>query len=380
MAVINKIQSAQATAELQGWLRERLPDAVDLRVVDVHVPAASGMSNETVLFCASWRDADGDHREEMVARVAPPDGVPAIFPAYDLQVQFDVLAALGQHTGVPVPRVLFVEEDASILGGAFLVMERAYGRVPADDPPFTSTGWTTELAADELETLSNNTLKVMGDIHAVNWREIGLGFLAERGVEPMDVHAPGIAGQIAVYERYYETFADRFPSRTIEAAFEWLRENLPPATSSPVLLWGDARIGNLMFADDLSVAAVLDWEVTHVGPAECDLGWSNFMMRHQTDALGLPIPQGFPAHDEVRERYEQLTGRPLGDLRYYEVLAGTRIGIYAIRAVQLLIDAGALPPGSTMGVNNAAMHLLAELGGLPGPEGQASTFFGEGVR
>ena len=47
-----------------------------------------------------------------------------------------------------------------------------------------------------------------------------------------------------------------------------------PATEPPAsLCWGDARIGNMLFHDDRSVASVLDWEMATIGPAEMDLAW-----------------------------------------------------------------------------------------------------------
>ena len=46
---------------LEAWLVGRLPEAEDVRVGEVTSPASNGMSSETLLFDASWRDADGEH-------------------------------------------------------------------------------------------------------------------------------------------------------------------------------------------------------------------------------------------------------------------------------------------------------------------------------
>src|SRR5436305_1264329 len=61
---------------LQSWLASRLGVAAE--VSDVAGTDANGMSSDTVLFRASWQDADGAmHDDALVARVAPhPADVP----------------------------------------------------------------------------------------------------------------------------------------------------------------------------------------------------------------------------------------------------------------------------------------------------------------
>ena len=36
---------------------------------------------------------------------------------------------------------MFTERGETVLGGPFLVMGRIEGRVPSDDPPYTTQGW-----------------------------------------------------------------------------------------------------------------------------------------------------------------------------------------------------------------------------------------------
>src|SRR5262245_45958206 len=123
MALANK-SPEEVRGGLQSWLETKVPGAT---ITTCDVPSASGMSNLTVLFSLS----DGS---ELVARVAP-DG-PAVFMEYDLAKEAKVMNALAT-VGIPVPVVRWVEQDPSYLGAQFLVMERAAGRIAADDPPFT---------------------------------------------------------------------------------------------------------------------------------------------------------------------------------------------------------------------------------------------------
>jgi aminoglycoside phosphotransferase (APT) family kinase protein len=67
-------------------------------------------------------------------------------------------------------------------------------------------------------------------------------------------------------------FEDYGGDRPVMAlALRWLREHLP-APAEPALLHGDFRIGNLM-TDQGRLAAVLDWELAHLGDPHQDLAY-----------------------------------------------------------------------------------------------------------
>ncbi len=67
-------------------------------------------------------------------------------------------------------------------------------------------------------------------------------------------------------------FCDYGGDRPILAlALRWLEDNVP-APVSPVLVHGDFRMGNLM-VDGRGLAAVLDWELAHLGDAHEDLAY-----------------------------------------------------------------------------------------------------------
>ena len=70
--------------------------------------------------------------------------------------------------------------------------------------------------------------------------------------------------------------ADRFQAYggdrpIIALALRWCRDHLP-TPADPVLVHGDFRIGNLMVDAD-GLAAVLDWELAHLGDHHEDLAW-----------------------------------------------------------------------------------------------------------
>jgi aminoglycoside phosphotransferase (APT) family kinase protein len=369
MALANKTDPKVAERNLTSWLAGKLDGARDLRVSDLDIPRASGMSNETILFDASWREGSGrDRRERLVARVAPSGA--SVFPEKTLATEYRVMKTLGEKSAVPVPRVHWIEEDASVLGAPFVVMGRVDGRVPADDPPFTATGWVLELTLGEQARMVDNGIAVLAAIHAVDWRALGLDFLArpDLGDSPLDQ-------QIAWWKRCFEWAAEGEANPTIEAAFRWIEGNRPKG--EPVVLnWGDARIGNMIFPADLSVAAVLDWEMVSLASPELDLGWSLFLLRHHTEGIGAPLPAGFPSRERMIARYEELSSFAVRHIDFYEAFAALRLSILMHRAGNLMIAAGLLPAGATMKLSNPASQLLAKLLGLPAPAGAVQSFIG----
>jgi len=370
MALLNKTDPNVAERNLTSWLARKLEGARDVRVANLEIPRASGMSNETILFDASWREGSGpERREGLVARVAPSGA--SVFPEKTLATEYRVMKMLGEHTAVPVPRVHWMEEDASALGAPFVVMGRVDGRVPADDPPFTAAGWVLDLTRAEQAKMADNGLAVLAAIHAVDWRALGLDFLARPslGGSPLEQ-------QVAWWKRCFEWAAEGESNPTIEAAFRWISDNRPRDDEPVVLNWGDARIGNMIFPADLSVAAVLDWEMVCLASPELDLGWSLFLLRHHTEGIGAPLPPGFPSREEMVTRYEELSGFAVRHIDFYEAFAALRLSILMHRAGNLMIAAGLLPPGAPMKLSNPASQLLAKLLELPAPAGAVQSFIG----
>jgi aminoglycoside phosphotransferase (APT) family kinase protein len=370
MALVSRTDLTSSTIALRDWLGARRPEAQGLAVSDVDVPTASGFSNETIFFTATWRERDGQHAQRLVARLQT-DG-PGLYPVYDIGLQYRVMRALD-GSGVAVPRMLWIEEDPSVLGAPFFVMERLDGRVPADDPPFTASGWVLDLDPDARARLCDNALEQLVRIHAIDADGLGVDFLArpELGDSPLEQ-------ELAFYQRYYEWAGNGERHRIIESAFAWLAANQPADGGARVISWGDARIGNMMFGDELEVVGVLDWEMAAFGAPEQDLGWWLFMHRHHTEGFGLPHPEGFPLREDVIARYEELSGRTVRNIAYYEVLAALRGAVIMVRLARMMIDAGLLPADCGMAENNGSSRILAALLGVPAPDGDGIALISKG--
>ena len=369
MALANTRDPQESADQLERWLATRLEGASDIKVTNVETPQASGMSNETLLFSASWTDAGGVHDGQYVARVAPSG--PAVFPHYDLAVEQRVMEALSAHSAAPVPKAPWVETDPSVLGAQFLVMERLFGQVPSDDPPFTATGWVLDLTPDERGRMCNNALAALVEVHKAEYRALGLDFLErpELGKTPLEQ-------SIAEWTQTFVWASEGEANPTVEAGFAWIAAHLPAEEEPTVLNWGDARIGNMLVAPDMSITGILDWEMATIGSPEMDLGWWLFLLRHHTEGIGMPLPSGFPSREQTLARYEELSGHTVVNIDFYEILAALKLSILMHRAGNLMISIGLLPPDAPMKLSNPASQLLAKLIGAPAPAGEAQSFIG----
>jgi aminoglycoside phosphotransferase (APT) family kinase protein len=364
MAMINTLDPDAARKSLTPWFAQQLGDGVAIR--NLEIPGAGGFSMTTALVTLTTPHGE----RELAVRISPSG--PGLVKSPDLGREFRVMTALRAHTNIAVPTPRWLEQDNSVLGSSFMVCDRVRGRVPPDDPPYTAEGWVLDLEPARRGVLYEHAAQVLAAVHAVDWRALGLDFLSQP-----EFGKPGMDEQLAIWRDMYTWACDgKASSGTIEAALEWAQENCPTGEDL-VLNWGDPRIGNIVYRDDLSVSGVLDWEFASIASPEYDLGWFVFIIRYYTEAMGIDQPEGLPSPQEMVARWEQLTGRTAQHVEYYEVIAALRLSIMMVRAAQLMIDAGAIPTDSPMGINNPASQMLARLAPVPAPEGQTVTHHGQ---
>ena len=337
---------------LAEWLHGVLPDAEDLRVSELSGPGATGFSSDTLMFDIRYEEDGKERRKELVARLEP-SGL-RTFPEYDLGQQFRVLQALAD-TKVPVPRVLWREESDEILGKNFFVMERVEGLVPPDTPSYHTEGWVTEISPEERAEFWWNGLETLAEIHRLDWRALDFGFLdqPERGATPLEQ-------QLDFYTYFLDWAAQGRDLPVSRAGLEWLQKNRPTVQEPVAFCWGDSRLGNMLFHENRCVA-VLDWEMMTLGNPEQDLAWWLFFDRHHSEGVEVPRLPGFPSREETVARYEELIGREVKHLEYYEIFAAFRFSIIMVRVAQLIMSFGLLPKDSGFDVDNPCTRLLAEM-------------------
>ena len=142
---------AELGARIRSWLSTKVADGGDLTVTDIVKPQGNGMSSDTLLFTARWTQDGVPTEARYVARIEPElDKIP-VFPTYDLEMQFRVMALVGGATDAPVPEALWFEEDAAVIGAPFFVMARVDGEVPRDVLPYTfpDPNWVLDASPEE---------------------------------------------------------------------------------------------------------------------------------------------------------------------------------------------------------------------------------------
>ncbi len=240
---------------------------------------------------------------------------------------------------------------------------------PSDMPPYHQAGWLTEVSPAERESIWWSGLAMLARVHALDVGRLGLSFVDQSQYGPT-----GLTQRLAYYEHYLSWAYDGSVPVAI-AALAWLREHQPAETAAPVLLWGDSRIGNIIFSAGQAVA-VLDWEMATLGQPEEDLAWFLFLDRHHSEGVGAPRLAGFPDAAQTVIRYEQLTGRQLADMTYYEVLSAVKFAVVMARIGQLFINYELVPADNDFPYNNTATQLLAKILGLPPPGGDLTNPLG----
>jgi aminoglycoside phosphotransferase (APT) family kinase protein len=178
-----------------------------------------------------------------VLRRAPSPDMMAERP-YGHDVEAAVVRA-AFAAGVKAPEIVGEIEAADALGTGYLMRRLdakvAPAKILADPPPSLLSDFARELMA----------------IHAVP-----LGALP-----PLpETNAESLLADLK--ERFLSYGGDR---PVMALAVRWLEDHLP-GPAAPVLLHGDFRMGNIM-ADADGLAAVLDWELAHLGDRHQDLAF-----------------------------------------------------------------------------------------------------------
>lgn len=282
----------------------------------------------------------------------PPVGRPTALQT--MRREAIVLAALA---GTDVPHAQFrgICEDPEIIGGPFIVTDEVAGFNATEDMPGR--------AGSDPRFRHALGLSLVDALAALARVSIERGELASIGKVNgfVERQAARWAKQLASYD---EIAGWQGPAALgpVAVVGEWLMANLPADTRTG-LMHGDYHIANVLFdADEPRVAAVLDWELTALGDPMLDLArlttvWPN---ARNEGLLSLKVEpwQGFPAVDELIERYAALTGRPMTALRWFQVLACYKYGII-LEGTHARAAAGRADPATGARLHTSAKGLIA---------------------
>lgn len=332
-AAAGRPSADEIAARLEPIVRQHFPGTDDARIVNWR-PADRGLSTETFLFDLQRDGDDGPTTLQQLVFRRPPAN--CLYPDYDLTRQVMVMNRL-RDTPIAVPTVCWLDRDDKDLGTPYYVMEQLPSIGAAGDyPSYHSRGLYFDATPDQRATMWWGCVQAIADVHALDWRSLRLEklLMPQRGAHPLEQVVSYCAEMLswAPPENRRKEFVD---------AVEWLRDNIYEPEHL-VLCWGDSRLSNILYGHQFEVTAVLDWELAFIGDHEADLAWLLFLDWACSEYQGVPRLDGTPSREETVARYEQLSGRPVRNLRYNEVLAAVEVGLPVSRLENRLRDEGLL--------------------------------------
>ncbi len=261
--------------------------------------AEGGLANETIMIEL------GPAHQGIVLRLPPLEPT---FPAYDLSCQAVLQNALAR-AAIPAPAPAVYVADPQWIGTPFLAMPKVSGFIPGPAPIFDPA--IIAASPERQRKYHDGFIDTLACLHAVDWRAGELGAVL-----------PGqtVSAALDRWSAYVDWAGEGRPLPVLTEALDWARRNQPPDRAEAVLLWGDPRLGNLVFDDEGHVHAVLDWDLAGLGPPEMDLGWYFGLDTMMEQLFGRRVP-GFPVRAEAVAHYEERSGHAVIDLDWHEVFA-----------------------------------------------------------
>ena len=320
----------QARDQLRGWVEHRFGPGTTVSELSA-ANRAAGWSSETLAFSIERPGGPDGGSHDFVIRIPPAGG--GMFAQYDFEGQTRTQELLHRH-GVATPSPVFYEPDPAWIGSRFMVMPRIVGHTPSDTS-YATRGWLHGAGADVQRRLQDSFLETLiavqrVPIHEAPWLRRPTGV--------------GVGPEIAWWKDYLGWATDNDLPDLMVDAFSWLERHQPSDAVPLALSWGDARLSNTICDDTGVIAAAIDWEQACICPAEADLGWWLATRRQTLEVQGVsghdPELPGFDSRDRVIRRYEEMLGRELQDLGWYEMFSMARMACCILRTHVLLRSLG----------------------------------------
>ena len=324
---------------LAGWLSARLPDARDLALFNLSYPLGAGMSHETILFDAEWQEGGETRRKGMVVRIKPLRNT--VYQDDMFREQYLLMKLMHEQSEVRIAKPLWFEEDDSLLGAPFFVMEKVSGRVTVSYPPYSKQGWLVDDPTPaERRRMWEDAVTQLALIQRVPIA--AAPFLALPG------GPDGFDQEADRWRRFMEWIDTPGELTLLRRSFDRMMA-LAPANKPEGIVWGDARLGNMMIGADYSVAAVMDWEQPSLGGALHDLGWWLRSDYNYTTAQGIPPLEGMGSREETIDLWQRVSGKSAEGIDWYEAFVVFKqecLGTNMARTRDMSAKAAAWEPGT----------------------------------
>lgn len=259
----------------KAYVSHKIPDAQNIEIGTVN-QIFGGASRETFSIGLSYKQKDEEVSQRVILRREFEHGIIET----DTVTEFNAYKAF-YDTDVPVPKVMWLEQDPKWLDTPFFVMEEIMGCEDANrlftEPPYNAVRDKT----------GETFCRIMATIAKTDPADVGLH-------GKLDAPAPDECWKREL--DYWEADSiknELEPQPLLRSAIRRLRRSPPPPAQRIVVVHGDMRAGNFLFNQAGEIKAILDWEMMHIGDPLEDLAWSlNILWSwSEPDKLGLMIPR-----------------------------------------------------------------------------------------
>jgi aminoglycoside phosphotransferase (APT) family kinase protein len=241
--VFDMVTSATMTAYLRATFADPGIEATEVKVLP------GGRSKYTIFI--SLQNATSLPAQFVMRQDTGSGHIPT-----DVVDEYPLLLTLSK-AGMPVPRPLHIERGTTALGGPFIFVERVDGVVPGDY--FTGMKHLDARMAIDIA-------RALGRMHSLD-----VGGLDVKRVSDSDLARDHFIPLVEYYrERWRRDGME--PSPLVEAGYAWLLRQAQRSDGRAVLVHGDVGCHNMLHKDG-RLAAMLDWELFHIGDAGEDLGY-----------------------------------------------------------------------------------------------------------
>ncbi len=309
---VNNSDDDDVVARLHAFVVGRLGPSA--RVENIERPS-TGRSRENWLFDAVWTEKGRTTRERLIARRDPLGGLIET----SRSTEFEVLRGLDRAE-VPTPRARWLDTTGDELGRPSLVMTRLAGT--CDYFALNSVA-----PLDERVDLARRLCHLLADVHAVDWRGIGLGeHLADPG---RDAAREALREWSGIRERDQ---LEPYPELVLGA--QWLGRRAP-TNETTVLVHADFKVGNVLLDESGAITALLDWELAHLGDRHEDLGWVTQPLRTKEHQI-----RGSWEDDDLLRAYEQHSGVTVDQnaLKWWQVFSTYKTAVMQISGLRAFVE------------------------------------------
>jgi len=274
---------------LSAWLKQHLPGFVGPLQVEMF---KGGQSNPTYKLIAP--------NTSYVMRAKPGPAAKLLASAHAIEREYAVMHGL-QGSDVPVPQMLCLCEDESVIGRAFYVMQFMEGRVLWDQS-------LPDMTPQQRGELYDEMNRVISSLHRVDFAARGLANYGKPGNY--------FERQIGRWSKQYQASITQ-PIPEMDQLMAWLPTHMPASArdeSRVSIVHGDFRLDNLMFhPTEPRVVAVLDWELSTLGHPLADFSYHCMAWHippgHFRGIGGLDLASlGIPSEQDYIRKYCERTG------------------------------------------------------------------------